>query len=107
MKLKPEFFVRKGNLTLTSALILVVFGFGLSYISLEYAPFIFLKVVGLAVGLAIAAIGGFSGRAKSLEIKPFTNDPIGWRKAKENYLKKNAEEELRPSLDSSVEESKK
>jgi hypothetical protein len=27
----------------------------------------------------------FEGRAVALGLKPFTNDPLGWRKAKESY----------------------
>lgn len=38
-------------------------------------------------GLAIisAALLIFEGAAVSVGLKPFTNDPLGWRKAKESY----------------------
>ena len=107
MKLEPKFFIRDGNLTIAGAFLLVAFGFWLSYMSLEYLPFTLLKVIGLSIGLAVAAIGGFSGRAKSLELKPFTNDPLGWRKAKESYKENEAEAVLNQSADASAEDSKK
>ena len=82
-------FFCSGNLTFLGALCVVLFGFGLIFISLEYFSTLTLKVLGLSVGLGIAAIGGFSGRANALDLKPFTSDPLGWRKAKESYKKEN------------------
>ena len=85
MKSVLQKFIRNGNLTFFGAVCVVLTGFGLAYVSLEYFSFLTLKVVGLSLGLGIASIGGFSGRAKALDLKPFTNDPLGWRKAKESY----------------------
>ena len=40
----------------------------------------------MCLGLGLAALGGFSGRAKALGLAPpFTNDPLGWRAAKKSY----------------------
>ena len=78
-------FFCSGNLTFLGALCVVLFGFGLIFISLEYFSTLTLKVLGLSVGLGIAAIGGFSGRANALDLKPFTSDPLVRRKAKESY----------------------
>jgi hypothetical protein len=33
------------------------------------------------------AIFGLSGRSEAIGLKPFTNDPLGWRKAKKSYKK--------------------
>lgn len=85
MKSFSQRFFNSGNLTFLGALCVVLFGFGLIFISLEYFSTLTFKVLGLSVGLGIAAIGGFSGRASALDLKPFTNDPLGWRKAKESY----------------------
>jgi hypothetical protein len=80
-----RYVMRNGNLTLLGAIAFVASGFGVAYLAVEHLPSPFLKAIGLAIGLAIAAIGGFSGRAKALQLKPFTNDPISWRKAKKSY----------------------
>ena len=85
MNFLTKYVMRDGNLTLAGAIGLVVIGFGVAYVALEYFPSQLLKALGMSLGLAIAAIGGFSGRAKALELKPFTNDPLGWRKAKKSY----------------------
>jgi hypothetical protein len=47
-------------------------------------------------GLAIisAALLIFEGAAVSVGLKPFTNDPLGWRKAKETYKKDGASDEV-------------
>lgn len=39
----------------------------------------------------IIVIFGFAAQANSLGLKPFTNDLLGWRKAKESYKVKNDE----------------
>ncbi|PQA75675.1 hypothetical protein [Rhodoferax sp. TS-BS-61-7] len=85
MNLLKRYVMRDGNLTLIGAIALVSMGFGIAYVALEYLPSPLLKAIGMALGLALAAIGGFSGRAKALDLKPFTNDPLGWRKAKKSY----------------------
>ena len=37
-------------------------------------------------GVVIGAINGYEGKAKQFGFSaPFTNDPLGWRKAKESY----------------------
>lgn len=37
-------------------------------------------------GVVIGAINGYEGKAKQFGYAaPFTNDPLGWRKAKESY----------------------
>lgn len=37
------------------------------------------------LGAVIGSLGAYSIQAAILGIKPFTNDPYGWRKAKESY----------------------
>ena len=90
-------FICDGNLTFLGAVCVVLAGFGLVYVSLEYFGSLTLKVVGLSLGLGIASIGGFSGRAKALDLKPFTNDPLGWRKAKESYKTQEDQEDQKTS----------
>lgn len=80
--------IRNGKLTIIGVVLSVSVGFFIVYVSLEFIPWMLGKILGLTIGLGIAAIGGFSGRAHALDIHPpFTNDPLGWRKAKESYKK--------------------
>ena len=38
------------------------------------------------------AVFGLSGRAEAIGLKPFTNDPLGWRKAKQSYKQEPSEQ---------------
>ena len=81
-----KLFLVGGKLTLLGVISCVFAGFSLVYLSLEFIPSKWGALLGLCFGLAIAAIGGFSGRANALDLPPpFTNDPLGWRKAKKSY----------------------
>lgn len=80
-----------GKLTVLGVFFLVIVGFLVVYLSVEYVAWKLGKLIGLSVGLALAAIGGFSGEASALDLPPpFTNDPLGWRKAKQTYKKEDA-----------------
>jgi hypothetical protein len=84
MMSKWKLFVLDRRLTFLGVVGFVSAGFLMSYHSLEYLPYRWMRLAGLWVGLGIAAIGGFSGRAKALVLPPpFKNDPLGWRTAKE------------------------
>jgi hypothetical protein len=96
MKSKWSSLIFKGKLTVLGVFILVATGFLMSYLSLEFLPYRWMRLVGLSVGLGLAAIGGFSGRAKALGLPPpFTNDPLGWRAAKKSYDKESTRDEDR------------
>ena len=89
-----KFFILDGKLTLFGVFFLVIVGFLIVYLSVEYVPWKWGKLIGLSVGLASAAIGGFSGRASALDLPtPFANDPLGWRKAKQSYEEKDEAQE--------------
>jgi hypothetical protein len=54
--------------------------------SAAYLPLVWMRWVGALVGLGCVAVAGLSGRAKALRLPPpFTNDPLGWRKAKATF----------------------
>lgn len=67
----------------------------LAYLSVEFIHWKWGKLIGLSFGWALAAVGGFSGRSHALGLPPpFTNGPLGWRKAKQSYkTEAGAEEE--------------
>jgi hypothetical protein len=49
---------------------------------------------GAPIGLGCIAIAGYSGQAYALGLPPpFTNDPLGWRKAKATYEKQSVAED--------------
>ena len=81
-----KLFLIEGRLTLLGSFGLVLSGFLMVYGSLEFLPFRWAKLVGVSLGLALAAVGGLSGRASAIGLPPpFTNDPLSWRAAKKSY----------------------
>lgn len=85
-----EFFVKdgwlsgKGDRTLTVASLLLM---GIS-LWLIYEDLIDVKIgfFLLLLGIFLGAIVGYEGKAKQFGFQaPFTNDPLGWRKAKKSY----------------------
>jgi hypothetical protein len=94
-RLSLSIFIRDGRLTGWGILCLLILGFFVSYVSLVLFPNKLLKVIGLSIGLAIMGIGGYSARAAALELTPpFTNDPLGWRKAKKSYKSDTGSDEV-------------
>ncbi|WP_138922382.1 hypothetical protein [Hylemonella gracilis] len=91
--MKKAIFIRDGKLTWIAEIVLisvVVFGwYGVPY--LNQISFWLALPLG-AVSLIAAFTLMFEGRASAIGFKPFTNDPLGWRKAKRTYREKQPEE---------------
>ena len=80
-----KLLLEDGRLTWVAEIILgSVVLFGLVGIPFFNLPLWLAIPIGLAALLA-GAVLMFEGRAAALGLKPFTNDPLGWRKAKESY----------------------
>ncbi len=47
----------------------------------------------LVAAWIVLMVFGLSGRSEAIGLKPFTNDPLGWRKAKKSYTPDPATEE--------------
>lgn len=96
-----RFFLVDGKLTLLSEALLlglVLFGFlGIPFFNM---PLWLAFIVGL-VAIISGAVLMFEGRATAIGLKPFTNDPLGWRKAKESYLKKETEDDSQSNSENS------
>lgn len=84
-RLKHALF-KDGRITFVGSIVLLLLGLLVGYASLVLLPSNELRLIGASVGLGISVLGGFSGRARALGLPPpFTNDPLGWRKAKRTY----------------------
>jgi hypothetical protein len=85
--------VKDGRLTVISEIILIGFVLiGFLGIPLFGMPLWLAVPVGLASVIS-AGLLIFEGAAASIGLKPFTNDPLGWRKAKKSYLSDEAAKE--------------
>ena len=88
-----KLLVQDGRLTWIAEIFLgAVVLFGLLGIPFFNVPFWLAIPIGVAALLA-GAILMFEGRATALGLKPFTNDPLGWRKAKKSYETKDDSDE--------------
>jgi hypothetical protein len=76
MKIK---IIEDGGLSTGSRWTLVIVGAAIVYISLSQVESILL----MSFGLVLAAVGGYSSKAKMLGLKPF--DKFAWREAKKSY----------------------
>lgn len=78
--------IKQGKLTFWAKFFLTISGFGIIYLSLEMSPNIFVLTLGLCIGFVLVSLVTYSNKAESLDLPaPFTNDPLGWRKAKQTY----------------------
>jgi len=84
-----KWFFRDGNLTSIGGTVIALIGVIAVLGSIAWAKTKFAFIAGIFFGVFLIAIASASLKALVLGIKPFTNDPIGWRKAKKSY--KNSE----------------
>lgn len=82
-----KLFIVDGKMTDFSSILVVVITFGGILGTLFFQPPFWIGVVFISVSLFVGAIGIAAGASESVGAKPFTNDPLGWRKAKESYKK--------------------
>lgn len=86
--------IKQGKLSFWAKILLTLSGFGIIYLSLEMSPNIFVLTLGLCIGFVLVSLVTYSNKAESLDLPaPFTNDPLGWRKAKQSYKEETAPEE--------------
>ncbi|MFJ4294398.1 hypothetical protein ACIP1U_32260 [Cupriavidus sp. NPDC089707] len=76
MKIK---IIEDGGLSTGARWALVIVGAGIVFISLSKVESILL----MSFGLALAAVGGYSSKAKMLGLRPF--EKSAWREAKKSY----------------------
>lgn len=74
-----------GNLTALGGALVAIVGAIFVIGSAAYASNKWLFILGVFVGVLIISIASASLKALVLGVKPFTSDPLGWRKAKESY----------------------
>ena len=76
---------RNGRLSNLGTALLGVVGIGLIAYTLLLAESRWLGLVSFFLGCGLLGFAGLSNSAASIGLKPFTRDPLGWRKAKQSY----------------------
>ncbi|MBW5285124.1 hypothetical protein [Burkholderia gladioli] len=75
-------FIYNGNLAGWVCATLIAAGVGISYWTFKCAPPSIWSVILALLGFLLMAIGGLSGRARLLKIKPFGSD---YKKVRDSY----------------------
>lgn len=89
-----KLMTKQGKLIFWTKFFLTLSGFGIIYLSLAMSANIFVLTLGLCIGFVLVSLVTYSNKAESLGLPPpFTNDPLGWRKAKQSYKEDAAPEE--------------
>jgi hypothetical protein len=97
MKLVDE----RGNLRFSISLVIGVLGCMMVVAPLyfEFKPLI--VIGGFLVGMLLMGFSSIALRSATLDLRAFTNDPIGWRKAKETYKTGGSSDEVTKKKDNS------
>lgn len=96
--MKTSWLFRDGRLTAIGTAVLGLVGVGLIAYTLLFADSFFLGMLSFVVGCSLLGFAALSNNAASIGLKPFTSDPLGWRKAKKSY-----EQDSTPESDDSKE----
>ncbi len=80
-------FFKNGEITGIGTILIFAGGGGLIYLSLKYLRIPALAFAGICIGYGMMGFAGYAGWAKGMKLRPFTDDPLGWREAKKTYAK--------------------
>lgn len=94
--MKTSWLFRDGRLTAMGTAVLGLVGVGLVAYTLLLADSFLLGVLSFIVGCSLLGFAALSNNAASIGLKPFTNDPLDWRRAKKSY-----EQDATPQSDDS------
>jgi len=95
MKVLLRFFFKDGRATWYGRLIAMCGSILTMYCVIHFRFNNFFGWFLLIAAWITLGVFGLSGRSEAIGLKPFTNDPLGWRKAKQSY-----KEEATPEEDS-------
>lgn len=87
---------KKGNIRSAASLLIGVVGAVLVFGPLYFKLHPWIVVFGLVLGMVLMGFSAYATKSATLDLRAFTNDPIGWRKAKKSY-----EQDSTPSSDDS------
>lgn len=84
-QMKLTWIFRDGRLTSTGTALAGLAGAGFIAYTLFLAESFFFGMLSFICGCSLRGFAGLSNNAASIGLRPFANDHLGWRKAKESY----------------------
>jgi len=88
--MKKYMIDKKGNINPNVSLLIGLIGVGLVIAAFYFEINLYLSLLIIAIGLVLVAFSGGSTQSATLDLRAFTNDPLGWRKAKKSYEPNNS-----------------
>jgi hypothetical protein len=89
-----DYFLKDGRFTHVGALTTFGFGVGIIALVLSFPVIDWVFFGGICIGVVLIALAAYDTQANTLgRPPPFTNDPLGWRKAKKSYETKEDSDE--------------
>jgi hypothetical protein len=79
----------KGNLNPQVAIIIGLLGGAVAVLPLYFELDPYLVVGGYFIGMILMGFSSIALKSSTLDLRAFTNDPLGWRAAKASYESKN------------------
>jgi uncharacterized membrane protein len=80
-----NFFLREGRFKSWVELLIGIVGVAVVLLTIQLATQKWLFIIGVLFGVCLIAVSSVSAKATTFGLKPFTNDPLGWRAAKKTY----------------------
>ncbi len=79
-----KIYDKKGNIKTWASDLIALIGVGLVLSILWFKPTPILSIIGFCLGLFLVGFAGLALKSKTLDLRAFTNDPLGWRKIKKS-----------------------
>ena len=81
--MKP--FDSNGNMKSSVTLLIGLSGAMLVFAPLYYLWHTYVVIPCFVLGMVLMGFSAYATKSATLDLRAFTNDPLGWRKAKESY----------------------
>jgi len=75
----------KGNANRNCALLVGIFGFLCVFTPLYFELSYWIVIGGWTLGMLLMGVSGLVTQSATLDLRAFSRDPFGWRKAKQSY----------------------
>lgn len=83
--MKKYIFEKNGNINPNFSFLIGLVGVGLIFFSFYFDIDFYLSLLIISIGFLLLAFSGYSTQSATLDLRTFTSDPLGWRKAKQSY----------------------
>lgn len=79
---------QSGNMKSSVALLIGLFGGLLVLLPMYFSWHAFIVIPSFVLGMVFMGFSAYATQSATLDLRAFTNDPLGWRKAKKTYQAK-------------------